>query len=188
MYSALPQNTPQGRVPPAIIGRKGDSLEDLLTQAFKYFPSQRVIVVLESGDLEYITANSVANVIKAIRGVYPEVLQQNFSHKLQDLDFFTQISRSLFHTKSESDFASLVLKAKQWLSDENNKQDLVAHEWHLGGFEWPSIIYITSVYYSDDKQPSQDLVMRTISTFVKVVCAEDDDIIPVNLIDWDSAS
>ena len=57
---------------------------------------------------------------------------------------------------------------------------------------WDTIIYNIhykiSVYYSDDKQPSQDLVMRTISTFVKVVCAEDDDIIPVNLIDWDSAS
>ena len=122
-------------MPPAAIGRKGDSLEDLLTKAFKYFPSQRVIVVLDQVLPPGITANRVANSIKAIRGIHPEVLQEIFSQKLNCL-----VTNCL---QSESDFALLYSKAKKWLSNENNKQDLVAHEWHLAGFEWPSIIYIT---------------------------------------------
>ena len=105
--------------------------------------------------------DQVAEIIEEIRGIHPEVMK-----KVPETQYTS-------HQKDSMAIKDMISKAQVWMSDENKNKDLLAHEGHLNGFEWPSIIWIVDIddWKMDPKklQPSKDLLMRTVSTFVKVV-------------------
>ena len=60
-------------------------------------------------------------------------------------------------------------KCMEWLCNGSN--DLKIHETLLSGFEWPSIVWIGEI---GGVTPSQDLIMRAVSSLVVVYLQKDD--------------
>jgi len=75
------------------------------------------------------------------------------------------------HTSSQDLEQSEMLKSfeicKDWIMNPDKKQDMITHKRFLSGFEWPSVMWI-NVDWSLSEIPSRDIVMRAVSTLVKV--------------------
>ena len=72
----------------------------------------------------------------------------------------------------QSDIDRYFKVCKDWLVKPNERQDMITHERFLSGFEWPSVMWI-NVDWSLSEIPSKDIVMRAVSTLVKVWLPKD---------------
>ena len=84
------------------------------------------------------------------------------------LENFKFSSGDLQRSKLEHFF----IKSKAWQTDPSNKRDMITHERFLSGFEWPCIMWIN---FKEDG-PTKDVVMRAVSTLVKVNLPDSEDV------------
>ena len=153
--SKVAENVPSGRVISINKVHNSGDVHKILTEAFKEFQSERVLIVCPK--LESI--NGLKKILKDIGRNDPLTVWDDQSS-----------SGGLQQSNQDKHFKV----CKDWLTNSNERQDMITHERFLSGFEWPSVMWINVLEdRSIRKIPSRDIVMRAVSTLVKVWLPQD---------------
>ena len=125
-----------------------------LEEAFQKVGTDRVLIVWQESGLGWkLEEKQIKQMFTEIGREPPIIVWDNLSSG--DLQL--------------SELENFFIKSKAWQTDPSNKRDMITHERFLSGFEWPCLMWIN---FKEDG-PSKDVVMRAVSTLVKVTLTED---------------
>ena len=149
-----PTNLCRGFKPITIKHKSSQSLKDVLKQCYQELPNKGVLVVVFSGRRHEL-----------MRWVY-EI--QNIRKVIRLTD-----DGKVFDSKG---VARQTTEIRNWLDEKSKYQDLIASASVIAGFEWPSVLMITS-----NKSSSQfyvrNIVMRAMSRLIWLKTETLDDLI-----------
>ena len=123
---------------------ESEPLSAAFTRCFEYLPGKRVLIIV----FGKIVSIELVKVIEEIRQVRPLVVDER-----NDLN------------NTSTDAQEYQASIQKWLNDLTKTQDLIASSGVIAGFEWSSVLLITSQRF-ESQFNLRNMVMRAMSRLV----------------------